>query len=87
MPLEHLAALPASVRPLLTRAFSYATRVRWDEVDARGVAPPSMLLPVVVPPPAARTASEAPAVGKVGRNDPCPCGSGRKYKQCHGRLA
>jgi len=21
---------------------------------------------------------------KVGRNDPCPCGSGRKYKQCHG---
>ena len=24
---------------------------------------------------------------KVGRNDPCPCGSGKKYKQCHGRLA
>ena len=23
----------------------------------------------------------------VGRNDPCPCGSGKKYKQCHGRLA
>jgi preprotein translocase subunit SecA len=23
---------------------------------------------------------------KVGRNDPCPCGSGRKYKQCHGQL-
>jgi preprotein translocase subunit SecA len=22
---------------------------------------------------------------KVGRNDPCPCGSGRKYKKCHGR--
>lgn len=22
---------------------------------------------------------------KVGRNDPCPCGSGRKYKQCHGK--
>ena len=22
---------------------------------------------------------------RVGRNDPCPCGSGRKYKQCHGR--
>nr|MBA2730062.1 SEC-C domain-containing protein [Euzebyaceae bacterium] len=21
---------------------------------------------------------------KVGRNDPCPCGSGRKYKRCHG---
>ncbi len=24
---------------------------------------------------------------KVGRNAPCPCGSGKKYKQCHGRLA
>jgi preprotein translocase subunit SecA len=24
---------------------------------------------------------------KVGRNDPCPCGSGKKYKQCHGQLA
>ncbi|MBB6522720.1 preprotein translocase subunit SecA [Pseudoteredinibacter isoporae] len=33
---------------------------------------------------------EAPYVrqgAKVGRNDPCPCGSGKKYKQCHGKLA
>ncbi|MCQ4164400.1 preprotein translocase subunit SecA [Tahibacter harae] len=42
---------------------------------------------------AATAASAAPAVAqfnegpKVGRNDPCPCGSGKKYKQCHGRLA
>jgi uncharacterized protein len=27
---------------------------------------------------------QAPAFGKVGRNDPCPCGSGRKYKKCCG---
>jgi preprotein translocase subunit SecA len=32
------------------------------------------------PPPFVR------AGGKVGRNDPCPCGSGKKYKHCHGRL-
>jgi preprotein translocase subunit SecA len=25
--------------------------------------------------------------GKVGRNEPCPCGSGKKYKHCHGKLA
>jgi preprotein translocase subunit SecA len=34
--------------------------------------------------------AHAPAAGevpKVGRNDPCPCGSGKKYKQCHGKLA
>jgi len=24
---------------------------------------------------------------KVGRNDPCPCGSGKKYKKCHGLAA
>ena len=23
---------------------------------------------------------------RVGRNEPCPCGSGKKYKQCHGKL-
>ncbi|HEY5292914.1 MAG TPA: preprotein translocase subunit SecA [Burkholderiales bacterium] len=34
-------------------------------------------------------AKERPFVremGKIGRNDPCPCGSGKKYKHCHGKL-
>jgi len=35
---------------------------------------------VAVAPPFVR------ASAKVGRNDPCPCGSGKKYKHCHGRL-
>ncbi len=37
------------------------------------------------------TVGQAPsafgAVPRVGRNEPCPCGSGKKYKQCHGKLA
>ncbi|MCZ2291099.1 MAG: preprotein translocase subunit SecA, partial [Burkholderiales bacterium] len=32
-------------------------------------------------------ATLAQQVPKVGRNDPCPCGSGKKYKHCHGRLS
>jgi preprotein translocase subunit SecA len=39
--------------------------------------------------PRSRAESTAPfvrAVPKVGRNEPCPCGSGRKYKHCHGAL-
>ncbi|MCP4240919.1 MAG: preprotein translocase subunit SecA [bacterium] len=38
---------------------------------------------------AAPRPGEAPRgkVGKVGRNEPCPCGSGRKYKKCHGTAA
>ena len=39
----------------------------------------------------AKQKREAEAAGidfsNVGRNDPCPCGSGKKYKDCHGRLA
>ena len=39
-----------------------------------------------------QTTVDAQTVGvpegiRVGRNDPCPCGSGKKYKQCHGKLA
>ena len=30
----------------------------------------------------AQVASEAAALPKVGRNEPCPCGSGKKYKHC-----
>jgi preprotein translocase subunit SecA len=31
--------------------------------------------------------SAADNIPRVGRNEPCPCGSGKKYKQCHGKLA
>ena len=31
-------------------------------------------------------ATQTSPVPRVGRNDPCPCGSGKKYKHCHGRL-
>jgi preprotein translocase subunit SecA len=31
--------------------------------------------------------SVASGMPRVGRNEPCPCGSGKKYKQCHGKLA
>jgi preprotein translocase subunit SecA len=37
-------------------------------------------------PPEAQAGGAKPAA-KVGRNDPCPCGSGRKYKKCHGAAA
>ena len=48
-------------------------------------APEELLAPMATP-------ANMPEVGisagvKVGRNDPCPCGSGKKYKACHGKLA
>jgi preprotein translocase subunit SecA len=33
-----------------------------------------------------RKANDPSSWGKVGRNEPCPCGSGKKYKHCHGRF-
>ena len=35
----------------------------------------------------AAAAMAAGQVPRVGRNEPCPCGSGKKYKHCHGKLA
>jgi preprotein translocase subunit SecA len=34
----------------------------------------------------AATVRASEAMPRVGRNEPCPCGSGKKFKQCHGRL-
>jgi len=38
-------------------------------------------------PPAPKAQPAMRPTTKVGRNDPCPCGSGKKFKQCHGKLA
>jgi preprotein translocase subunit SecA len=37
--------------------------------------------------PAPRNAEDASTWGRVGRNEPCPCGSGKKFKQCHGKVS
>jgi preprotein translocase subunit SecA len=39
------------------------------------------------PQPQPQAASPAESGPKIGRNDPCPCGSGKKYKHCHGKLS
>jgi preprotein translocase subunit SecA len=38
-------------------------------------------------PDSARNPQDPKSWGKVGRNEPCPCGSGKKFKHCHGRYA
>jgi len=46
--------------------------------------------PTAPTPDAAAAAAAQPVVRdgrKIGRNEPCPCGSGKKYKQCHGRVS
>ncbi len=58
------------------------------EEIAEGAPAPSLPVQrtVVVPPQSATLAGTGPGQkAKLGRNDPCWCGSGRKYKQCHGK--
>ena len=50
-------------------------------------APEELLAPTANPEQAAGDDRQAAGGYKVGRNDPCPCGSGKKFKQCHGKLA
>jgi len=68
-------------------AHSHVENVHYQHSDFNAnLAPEDLLAPTAV----AEDVKQQPmvhAVPKVGRNDPCPCGSGKKYKQCHGRLA
>ena len=68
-----------------------AERMRFQhaQASALGGAPepqpqpgqPAAGTPAAAPPPFVREGR------KVGRNEPCPCGSGKKFKQCHGKLS
>ena len=66
-------------------ARSHLENINYQHADFNPNLAPEELLSL---PPADQRAN-APQVNdlpKVGRNDPCPCGSGKKFKQCHGKL-
>jgi preprotein translocase subunit SecA len=71
-------------------------KIRKDEMAAAGGGNGAGSLPQGIPQegggeyhdPSASVRQEPVKVGpKIGRNDPCPCGSGKKYKNCHGKDA
>jgi preprotein translocase subunit SecA len=70
---EEVAAMEAEQQRL-------AERMQKQMLASGGGAPGESALPV--------GANMRPVTGeKVGRNDQCPCGSGKKYKHCHGQLS
>ena len=86
-------------QPLQREARPRRMQERRDEPTAAGGAQPARQTAAAQPrrgasgrreAPPAQAQQEAPMParrekGRVGRNDPCPCGSGKKYKNCHGR--
>ena len=68
-------------------AQSHVENVHFQHADFNPDAAPEELLAPTANADDARSHPMVNAMAKVGRNDPCPCGSGKKYKQCHGKLA
>jgi preprotein translocase subunit SecA len=88
---EQLEREEEARRARLNRALQlqHAEAATLSQLGAAGEPHPSQ-----APPPGARVAPTPPAptprpvrtAPKVGRNQPCPCGSGKKFKNCHGVL-
>ena len=86
MPLERYNELPATVRPLLARAYYYRMLARWHEAEVPAL-PANSNGSDGAHTAATPSPTSSPASRKASRNDPCPCGSGKRYKHCHGALA
>ena len=58
-----------------------------NEMIAAGALSPEAFMALEPTPAEERDANNPESWGRVGRNELCPCGSGKKYKHCHGALA
>ena len=66
---------------------SHVGNVRYQHDEFGGAGPDTGERAIAAAARGARDDSEVATMPRVGRNDPCPCGSGKKFKQCHGRLS
>jgi uncharacterized protein YchJ len=78
-------ASQAAANPALQAALSFMKKYESDKI--RQLQTASAGAPNAEANSSQATAPIRSAEPKVGRNDPCPCGSGKKYKQCHGKNA
>src|SRR5690606_41820506 len=76
------------IAPPAMRNVSY-THADFDEVAGAGDGPAEDVALALQQRPETEEAAAPQPIRrgqKIGRNDPCPCGSGKKYKHCHGKL-
>ncbi|MFQ6005882.1 MAG: preprotein translocase subunit SecA, partial [Woeseia sp.] len=69
------------------RRAAQAMEFRHAEASALGQQQAAVAQGGGAPPPSPSQTPFVRSARKVGRNEPCPCGSGKKYKHCHGRLS
>ena len=77
---EEVAAMEAQERAM---AEAQARQMQFQHADSGGYGADEE----AATPDYQHDGDPADRMPKVGRNDPCPCGSGKKYKHCHGQLA
>ena len=77
------AAQVAELQGLTMNAFIVQAVRNW--ADFQGKRLPRLAPTAAVVDQPAQPSSQAHQIPKVGSNQPCPCGSGQKYKRCHGR--
>jgi len=63
-----------------------STAAQQLEAQAEHLSQVTYTAPTETGEPQTTPANPGAAVPRVGRNDPCPCGSGKRYKHCHGQL-
>ncbi|MCY3604859.1 MAG: preprotein translocase subunit SecA [Gammaproteobacteria bacterium] len=92
------AQFSASEKPA-AQAPAPSRKLKLQHDEASALAAPAARQPARAQAPAARGPRRPPAAApapvqtyrrarpRVGRNDPCPCGSGKKYKRCHGAIS
>jgi preprotein translocase subunit SecA len=79
---DEMALALAGAETLARHGIGSAGALAGGEGAAGGA---SMRSPSLRPQEPSRNPQDPQSWGKVGRNEPCPCGSGKKYKHCHGR--
>ena len=72
------------VQALCSVSFDQVDRQQKEIIEERGQVDRPEPLQRKAPPPRRAKIQQPSRNLKVGRNDPCPCGSGKKYKHCHG---
>ncbi len=75
---------PDQVKQAQARKKLDMSKYQTSKTDMPSYSPGSSTVPDGTP-PAPKQIQQVRVEKKIGRNDPCPCGSGKKYKQCHGR--
>jgi preprotein translocase subunit SecA len=84
---EEIAAAEQKIEEETERRLEQA-RAQHADFAAAVAEEPADVETLTLPPPEEAKPQPFKRFGdKIGRNDPCPCGSGKKYKQCHGKLA